>query len=322
MKVTVGIIISILFYMLPVTLLANEATGSVAIKLNSANIKSQSFSLNIDMDIKINHMYIGKHESLSLTLALKKGNDILYLPPVIVNGSNKRKMYERAVNLYGLEFAKGDAYAVLKNDQDLIQFLAYKKNIPYKSWMNKSQIVLIGKVLDYNNNVVNSFTDVLEKSLRISNASLGTGRRIELQQPNGAVQQQNRNTISTGSAPASISAQPMDKVQRYLQQQQQKQYPPKTTSSLRYRQGEYPSQQQSTYQETGRRTGSQQPNGVVQQQSRNTTPTSSTLASQPVRSMDKVQQYLQQQQQKQNQLETSSLSKYRQSEYSQQQVYR
>ncbi|MDR0748964.1 MAG: DUF3868 domain-containing protein [Tannerellaceae bacterium] len=293
MKVIAGIIISVLFSMLPANLRANEATGTVSIKLNSANVKN--LNVNMDMDIKINYMHIGKHESLSLTLALKKGNEIVYLPPVIVNGSNKRKMYERAVNLYGLDAAKGDAYAVLKNDQDLIQFLAYKKDVPYKSWMNRSQLVLIGKVLDYNNNVIGSFTDVLEKSLRFN--SLRTARGTD-EQSARAVPQQNRNSVS--APPASSSARPMDKVQQYLQQKQQRQTQPDDRAPLRYRQGEYPSQQQNTFQETGRRTQSQQPNGTMQQQqSRNTAPVS-TLASQ-ARSVDKVQQYLQQQQQKQNQ---------------------
>ncbi|MDR3141648.1 MAG: DUF3868 domain-containing protein [Tannerellaceae bacterium] len=298
-KVIAGIIISVLFSMLPANLQANEATGTVSIKLNSANIKN--LNVNMDMDIKINHMHIGKHESLSLTLALKKGNEVLYLPPVIVNGSNKRKMYERAVNLYGLNTAKGDAYAVLKNDQDLIQFLAYKKDVPYKSWMNRSQLVLIGKVLDYNNNVIDSFTDVLEKSLRFNNPR--TARRTDGQSAGAVQQQQSRNAVS---APAS-SARPMDKVQQYLQQKQQKQNQPDIQAPLRYRQGEYPSQQQNTFQETGRRTQSQQSNGMVQQQqSRNTAP-ASTLASQS-RSVDKVQQYLQQQQQKQNQNQQNTRS--------------
>jgi hypothetical protein len=289
--------------MLPATLQAKEVeAGTVSIKLNSANIKRQSININMDMDmdIKINHMNIGKHESLSLTLALKKGNEILYLPPVIVNGSNKKKMYDRAVNLYGLEAARGDAYAVLKNDQDLIQFLAYKKNIPYKSWMNKSQLVLIGKVLDYKNNVIDSFTDVLEKSLRISNTSLGTSRRVESQQQS--------RTISAAPAPVSTPARPMDKVQQYLQQQQLKQEQPNTHSPLRYRQGEYPSQQQNTFQDTGRRTESQQPKGTVQQQSRNNTTPTSAFASQS-QSTDKVQQYLQQQQLKKTQSNTHSPSK-------------
>jgi hypothetical protein len=277
--------------MFPVILQANE-TGTVAIKLNSANIKGSSFNLNVDMDIKINHMYIGKHESLSLTLALKKGNEILYLPPVIINGSNKRKMYERAVNIHGLDIAKGDAYAVLKNDQDLIQFLPYKKSIPYKSWMNKSQLVLIGRVLDYNDNVIDSFTDILEKSLYISNVSQGVGRRTGAQLPKGAVQQ-SRNT-----APSTTASQSTDKVQQYMQRQQQKkQSQQESPSPLRYRQGEYPSQQQNTLQGTRSGTGSQQQsNTSVQQQNWSSTSATAAIASQSSQSTDKVGRYLQQQQ--------------------------
>lgn len=234
------ITISILFGIAP-ALKAQEA-GTVTVKLNTAKIKGKA--LNLDMDIKINHVYIGKRESLSLTLALKKGNEILYLPPVIINGSNKRKMYERAVNLYGLEAAKGGAYAVLKNDEDLIQFLPYQKSVEYKSWMNRSQLLLIGEVLDYNNNVINSYTDVLEKSLRIDNTSSRTKR-----QTSTATQ-----TQSTTPAVQQNTGQPMDKVQQYLLQQQQKQQQPQQQSQqqqqqqqspppLMYRQGEYPSQQ-------------------------------------------------------------------------------
>lgn len=239
MKTIISIIVSIVFCMLPVTIQAQEA-GTVTVKLNAADIKGQS--LNLDLDVKINHIYIGKRESLSLTLALKKGNDILYLPSVIINGSNKRKMYERAVNLYGLEVARGDAYAVLKNDQDLIQYLPYKKSIPYKSWMNRSQLVLIGEVLDYNNNVIDSFTDILERSLRISNTSQGTRKRTGAQQKATIPQQSQSVTPSSPASQPAQSSQPMDKVQQYLQQQKQNQNQQETPPPLRYRQGEYPQQ--------------------------------------------------------------------------------
>lgn len=244
MKTVIGIVISIMFCMLPVAVCAQE-TGNVTVELNTADIKGRA--LNLDLDVKINHIYIGKRESLSLTLALKKGNDVLYLPPVIINGSNKRKMYERAVNLYGLEAAKGGAYAVLKNDQDLIQFLPYTKSIPYKSWMNRSQLLLIGEVLDYNNNVIDSFTDVLEKSLRITNAAQRTKKTTQPQsgtpaQPTDKVQQ----FLMQQQQPAqpAQSAQPTDKVQQFLMQQQKKKEQQETPPPLRYRQGEYPLQQQ------------------------------------------------------------------------------
>ncbi|MDH6303495.1 hypothetical protein M2459_000572 [Parabacteroides sp. PF5-5] len=229
MKSIFTIIIGIIILGFSPLVQAQEA-GTVTVKLNAANLKGQT--LNLDMDIRINHVYIGKRESLSLTLALKKGNNIEYLPAVIINGANKRKMFERAVNLYGLEAAKGDAYAVLKNDEDLIQFLPYKDAFAYRSWMNNCQLLLIGEVLDYNNNVKDSFTDVLEKSLRITNAN--SPRRTATRTNTVAPEQTQDKPIVNKTQPTQNSQvqQPQTK------QQQQEQLP-----TLRYRQGEYPSQQ-------------------------------------------------------------------------------
>jgi hypothetical protein len=122
----------------------------------------------VDLDVKLNHIYIAPHSSLSLTFALQKGNNRVQLPPIIINGSNKRKMFERTVALRGLEEAVGEAYTVLKNDEDLIQFTPYKKTLIYKPWMNKCQLIMIGEVLDYENNTTDTFTDVLQRSLVIS----------------------------------------------------------------------------------------------------------------------------------------------------------
>lgn len=162
MKTTIYLFFLSLLFSITPAIQAQEA-GTVSVKLNSANLRGQT--LHLDLDVRINHIYIAPHSSLSLTLALKNGNNIVHLPPIILNGANKRKMFERTVALKGLEVAMGDAYAVLKNDDNLIQFVPYKKSIAYKPWMNKSQLLLIGEVLDYNNNVIDSFTDVLQRSL-------------------------------------------------------------------------------------------------------------------------------------------------------------
>ncbi|GEM_PF-2167609 len=205
---------------------AQEA-GTVTVKLNKADLKGQA--LDLDLDIRINHIYIGKRESLSLTLALQKGNNIVHLPPVIINGTNKRKMYERAVNLYGLKEAMGDAYAVLKNDEDLIQFLPYKKAIAYKPWMNRSQLILIGEILDYNNNVTQTFTDVLEKSLIVSSPNKKNSVRPTEATPKPRVQQKSQE----------------DEWEEIIIPSQQ----PQQQQPLIFQQGEYPNRQQRAGQQ-------------------------------------------------------------------------
>jgi hypothetical protein len=152
--------------------------GTVSVKLNRAEMKGNA--LNLDADVIIDHIDVGRYESLSLTLWLKGTGrgQTLALPPVIVNGANKRQMYERAVAIHGVAAAKNGAYAVLKSAPELIQFLAYKRAVAYKSWMSNSQLILVGEVKDYHNNTIQSFTKVLEKKLpvRRSAAASATGR--------------------------------------------------------------------------------------------------------------------------------------------------
>jgi hypothetical protein len=139
----------------------------VAVRLNSAALKGNA--LNLDMDIKIAQMQIGRYESVSLRLVLRgtgKGQTLL-LPPVIVNGANKRNMFERAVALHGSTAAKNGAYAVLKNDPELIQYLSYKRAVTYNSWMNNCQLLLVGELKDYNNNTLQSFTTIVSRKLSV-----------------------------------------------------------------------------------------------------------------------------------------------------------
>jgi hypothetical protein len=164
MKTTFYIFLFCFLFGMNLSIQAQDA-GTVSVKLNSANLRGQTLSL--DLDMRINHIYVAPHASLSLTLALQNGNNIIHLPPVVLNGSNKRKMFERAVELKGLEAAKAGAYAVLKNDENLIQFVPYKYSIAYRPWMNRCQLVLVGEVLDYDNNPIDTFTDVLQRSLVI-----------------------------------------------------------------------------------------------------------------------------------------------------------
>ncbi|MDR1645255.1 MAG: DUF3868 domain-containing protein [Tannerellaceae bacterium] len=155
---------------------AQQRAGSVSAKINRVDLKGTA--LNLDLDMRIDHMQIGRYESLSLTLVLRgtgKGQT-LSLPPVVVNGSNKRRMFDRAVALYGITEAKKGAYDVLKNDPDLTQYVGYRRAVAYKSWMNNCQLLLVGEIKDYHNNTKQRFTNVVEKriAVRSSNATSNT----------------------------------------------------------------------------------------------------------------------------------------------------
>lgn len=187
----------------PPAMQAQLESGSVSARLNTATLKGNA--LNLDVDIKIAQMNVGRYENVSLRLVLRgtgKGQTLL-LPPVIINGANKRHMFERAVALHGLTAAKNGAYAVLKNDPELIQYLSYKRAVTYNSWMNNCQLLLIGELKDYHNNTIQSFTKIVSRTLSVRRSTtIPTDRQSQANPSNRT------STPSTTRPSSSVSPNP------------------------------------------------------------------------------------------------------------------
>jgi hypothetical protein len=150
--------------------------GGVSVKVNNVELKGKA--LNLDADIRIGHINVGRYESVSLTFVLKGTGrgQTLALPPVVLCGANKYQMYRRAIALHGAAEARNGAYAVLKNVPEVIQYQAYKRAVPYKAWMSNCQLILIREVKNYHNNTVESSSSILSRKLAIR-SSATTGRQ-------------------------------------------------------------------------------------------------------------------------------------------------
>jgi hypothetical protein len=152
----------------PLAFLAPPDEGKVGVRLNQAELKGKA--LTLDMEIHISNIYIPRYESLTLTPMLRKGRESIRLKPVVIHGGNKRKMHKRRVVFQGKEMAEAGAYAVLKNDPELIQCAPYSISIPYRSWMDNAELILIGEMVNYKDMPIVVNEDVLEKSLKIKKA--------------------------------------------------------------------------------------------------------------------------------------------------------
>jgi hypothetical protein len=193
---------------------AQVQQGNVSVKLNRAELKGNA--LNLDMYMTIERMPVKRYESLILTITLKGAGrgQTLTLPPVIVNGANKRQMFERSVAIDGLESAKNGAYAVLKNDPDLIQYIAYKRAVTYKSWMNNCQLILTREFKDYNNNTTQHSTNTFVRRLavrRVTGAQTNTNT-INVPPANATNRQQQpaTNRQPTNATRPATSRQPVN----------------------------------------------------------------------------------------------------------------
>jgi hypothetical protein len=144
--------------------------NTIHVGINEACLEKKT--LTLDMDVTINYTYVGRGESLYLTLMLESadGRQALALPPIIINGTKKRQIYERAVVLKGEQAANDGAYTVLKCDDELIQFVPYRITIAYRSWMRNAQLALLGEVKDYGNRTTQTFNNMIREKLPLHKA--------------------------------------------------------------------------------------------------------------------------------------------------------
>lgn len=145
--------------------LSQSYKGLVAVKQNKIELIDNMLVLNMNIDLC--GLSVSRYNSLELTFMLRNGNDAILLQPIIVNGANKQKMYERALALKGRQTADAGAYVVLKNDPALLQEVSYKKAMPFQPWMDNAELVLVGKVLNYKGAIEKSFTDILGNRLNV-----------------------------------------------------------------------------------------------------------------------------------------------------------
>jgi hypothetical protein len=129
-------------------------------------------ALSLYMDVYLPYISVKRNESLYLTLALventsnarKRGKA---LPPIIIHGSNTKRMYDRTLALHGEKIAKAGAYKVLKTDKDLIQFVPVRIRLPYQPWMQNCQLVLVSEVKNYKKESISKTQEVKSKRLTI-----------------------------------------------------------------------------------------------------------------------------------------------------------
>lgn len=137
--------------------------GQVLVKQNRAECKGNV--VEMDADLSLCGLSVGRYQTLTLIPMLRGKADSLLLPPVVIKGANKYKMYQRTLALNGKEAADNGAYAVLKNDPFLIQVVSYKKAFPYRPWMSGAAFVLVGELENYEGEPIQTFVNVLTDRL-------------------------------------------------------------------------------------------------------------------------------------------------------------
>lgn len=160
----------IMLFFLAICLFPAEAQtavyqGLVNVKQNAAELREGSLYLN--MDISLSGFSIGRYQTLRLVPVLRNGSEVVRLQPVVINGINKQKMYNRTLAFKGKVIANDGAYIVLKCDPSLYQEVSYEKEIPFHPWMENAEFILVGELTNYNGVPEQTIVNVLTDHLKI-----------------------------------------------------------------------------------------------------------------------------------------------------------
>ena len=122
---------------------------------------------SLDLTISVCGLSVGRYQTLSLMPMLRSDRDSVVMAPVVLNGANKQKMYDRTLVFEGKKAADGDAYTVIKNTPELIREIPYELSIPYHPWMKNAALILVGELDNYEGAPLRTFVNVLTEHLDI-----------------------------------------------------------------------------------------------------------------------------------------------------------
>lgn len=161
-------IIYMLTFLLGVTLCQAQELVSVyggAVYIKENKIEKKGNKLVLDLQIDLSGLSVGRYQTLALIPVICQGRDSLSLQPIILNGSNKQKMYKRALTFKGKAVADAGAYIILKNSPAVLSQFNYHQVVPVKNWMQGAKLVLKGEFRNYNGMPTQTYMDVLTEKL-------------------------------------------------------------------------------------------------------------------------------------------------------------
>ena len=118
-------------------------------------------------NVSVCGLSVGRYQTLSLMPMLSSDRDSVVMAPVVLNGVNKQKMFDRTLVFEGKKAADGDAYTVIKNTPELIREIPYELSIPYQPWMKNAALILVGELDNYEGAPLRTFVNVLTEHLDI-----------------------------------------------------------------------------------------------------------------------------------------------------------
>lgn len=140
---------SLLALLLPLVPLCGQEAYMGQIQVARKEFSLSGGQLHVQMDVNYEGLQMPSNESLTLTPFLSAGEQTLLLPSILINGTEKQKVYERTRVLDAKNSKKNrkeqksaTPSVVLKNDHSASRRFTYKVTVPFRDWMTESDLSL------------------------------------------------------------------------------------------------------------------------------------------------------------------------------------
>lgn len=111
------------------------------ITVTCPQIKQEGDSLSVSLQLNISELDLPSVRSLTITPVLTEGTKEKALPPILLNGANRHKVYRRNVSL-GAETPE-DYYTVIKVSRKGNSPIDYRESVAFEPWMATAQCYLV-----------------------------------------------------------------------------------------------------------------------------------------------------------------------------------
>lgn len=116
---------------------ALQAQSPVTVERQS--VQRSGNDLVVNMHIDISQMQLGSNRTVLCTPLLQKGDSLLALPPLVVNGRTRQIAYERRDGKALVQ--PGEVVVRRKNNAE--QQVDYLVKVPYRPWMNRADVSMV-----------------------------------------------------------------------------------------------------------------------------------------------------------------------------------
>lgn len=118
---------------------ASSISAQSPVTVERQSVQRSGSDLVVNMSVDISNMELGRNRTVVCTPLLEKGDSLMALPPVVVNGRVRQIAYERRDGAVLVQPGE----VVVRRTNNTEQKVDYLVKVPYRAWMNRADVSMV-----------------------------------------------------------------------------------------------------------------------------------------------------------------------------------